>query len=248
MAQREYLSEAGPYVEAMRTVRGAKNLFFSLLVIVLLFLAASFCLVRYAAVLQGDSGQGWDNFLSWAFPFFTFLGVVVGCLYVLTLLVGLKVSLAGRLDGVAGLTKGFFWSLFFLAILVPWQHILVHEVAGRKVPLLRTVPGVVYGLDELKAKAAPAQEQSESDPSEKKTKTPANEAEQDEEKDPSDEQRAQTIEEVLLAVRFLVYPLGALLLLVVAQGKYRPQRVEMPEPVKITRLTSTPPEPKQTSE
>ena len=33
MAQREYLSEAGPYVEAMRTVRGAKNLFFALLVI-----------------------------------------------------------------------------------------------------------------------------------------------------------------------------------------------------------------------
>ncbi len=248
MAQREYLSEAGPYVEAMRTGRGAKNLFFALLTIVLLFLAASFCFVRYAAVLQGDSGSGWDNFLSWAFPFFTFLGVVVSCLYVLTLLVGLKISLAGRLDGVAGLTKGFFWALFFLAILVPWQHILIHTVSGQEVRLLRIVPGVVYGLDELKQEAAPAGERSDAGSADEEAEPSAEEVQEKDEEDVSAQQQAQTMKEVLLAVRFLVYPLGALLLLVVAQSKYKPQRVEMPEPVKITRLTSTPPEPKQTSE
>ena len=148
MTEGEYASAAGAYVEAMRTVRGVKNLFFGLLVVVILFLVAAFCLVQYAGVLEGASQLVWENWLSWAFPFSAFVGVVVGCLYVLTLLVGLKISLAGRLEGAAGLTKGFFWSLLFLAILLPWQNILVHKVAGEQMPMLRTVPGVLYGLDE----------------------------------------------------------------------------------------------------
>lgn len=249
MAQKEYLSEAGPYVEAMRTVRGAKNLFFALLAIVLLFLAGSFCAVRYGAVLQRESGQVWDNFLSWAFPFFTLLGVVVGFLYVLTLLVGLKVSLAGRLEGVAGLTKGFFWSMFLLVILLPWQHILVHEIAGHEIPLLRTVPGVLFGLDELKQRVAPAKEKAAVKPLKEKTKpSDKKEVATDADKSSPATQKIQVMEELFLAIRFLVYPLAALLLLVVAQSKYKPQRVELPEPVKITRVTSPPAESKETSE
>ena len=40
----------------------------------------------------------------------------------LALLVAVKVSLVGRLGGVAMLVSAFFWSLVLLAILVPWQY------------------------------------------------------------------------------------------------------------------------------
>ena len=209
MAQNEYQSAAEPYVEALRTVRGVKNLFFGIVAVVLLFLAGAFCLVRYVGVLSHENRLVWDNWLSWAFPFSAFLGVVVGCLYVLTLLIGLKISLAGRLEGAADLTKGFFWSLLFLAIFLPWQHILVHKVAGDEIPILRTVPGVLYGFDELKQKAVLEAEQAKLD----------------------------VFKEVLLAVRFILYPLAALLLLMVAQNKYRPHRVEVPKLVTVSRPT-----------
>ncbi|MCK4851048.1 MAG: hypothetical protein KAT11_06845 [Phycisphaerae bacterium] len=232
MAQGEYASAAGAYVEAMRTVRGAKNLFFGLLVVVILFLVAAFCLVQYAGVLEGESEPFWDNWLNWAFPFSAFVGVVVGCLYVLTLLVGLKISLAGRLEGAAGLTKGFFWSLLFLAIFLPWQNILVHKVAGEEVPMLHTVPGVLYGLGELKQKTAVKVQE----PKEARKSKPKDAVEEDE------GTKVDVPKEARLAIRFILYPIAALLLLVAAQSKYRPQRVEMPEPVSISRLTEQPAE------
>ena len=232
MAEDEYASAAGAYVEAMRTVRGVKNLFFGLLVVVILFLVAAFCLVQYAGVLEGASQLVWENWLSWAFPFSAFVGVVVGCLYVLTLLVGLKISLAGRLEGAAGLTKGFFWSLLFLAILLPWQNILVHKVAGEQMPMLRTVPGVLYGLGELKQATAVKGEESK----EARKSKPKEAVEKEE------GTKVDVPKEARLAIRFILYPIAALLLLVAAQSKYRPQRVEMPEPVSISRLTEHPAE------
>ena len=49
--------------------------------------------------------------------------------------------------------------------------------------------------------------------------------------------KLDVFKESLLAVRFILYPLAALLLLVVAQSKYRPQRVEMPKLVTVSRPT-----------
>ena len=223
MAQNEYAGSAGPYVETMRTIRRAKNLFFGLLVVTILAMIVAFCLVRYVGVISGQlrgldelskNEIFWDNLLRQIFPLLVFVGVVVGFLYGLTLLIGLAVSLAGRLEAVAGLTRGFFWSLVFLAIFLPWQHILVHQVAGQEEPMLKAVPGVLYGLDELKQKVAPAVREAQGDP----------------------------LTEVLLAARFLLYPIAALLLLVAAQSRYRPQRVAMPEPVDMAGFSETPPQ------
>ena len=223
MAQSTYASEAGPYVEAMRTVRRAKSLFFGLLVAVLILTIAAFCLVRYVgvinAVLEGikdipEKQIFWDNLLAQVFPLLVFLGVVLGFLYVLTLLIGLGISIAGRLEAVAGLTRGFFWALLFLAIFLPWQHILVHRTADTDIPMLKTAPGVLYGLDELKSKVAPA----------------------------ITDQKVDIYREVTLGGRFLLYPIAALLLLVAAQSRYRPQRIEMPRPVSISRLTEKAPD------
>ena len=219
MVGNEYASAAGAYVEAMRTVRVVKNILFGLLVVVILFLVGAFCLVQYVGVLEGESQGFWEYWLGWAFAFSAFVGMVVGCLYVLTLLIGLKISLAGRLEGVAGLTKGFFWSLLFLAILLPWQNVLVHNVGERYTPLLQTVPGVLYGLEELKQKTAVKAEDTE-------------EAVEEDEG-----VKVDLAKQAWLAVRFILYPIAALLLLVAGHSKYRPQRVEMPEPVTISRLT-----------
>ena len=243
MTEDKYASATGPYVEAMRTVRGVKNLFFGLLIVVLLFLVAAFCLVQYAQVLEGENALFWENLLSWAFPFSAFIGVVVGCLYVLTLLIGLKISLAGRLEGVAGLTKGFFWSLLFLAILLPWQNVLVHKVAKEQMPTLRTLPGVLYGLEELKQETFVEKKEAEvADISNLKDK------DKDKDSDKSKEALEPEIvetkvnfpKEAGLAIRFILYPIAALLLLVAAQSTYRPQRVEMPEPVSVSRLSEQP--------
>jgi hypothetical protein len=235
MAKVEYASASGVYIEAMRTVRCVKNLFFGLLAVVILFLVAVFCLVKYGGVLEGKSELFWENWLGWAFPFSAFVGVVVGFLYVLTLLIGLKISLAGRLEGVAGLTKGFFWSLLFMAILLPWQNILMHEVAGEQMPILRTIPGVLYGLEELKQKISV---------DEKETKVVIVSSRKDKDKEAVGEENAgskvDVSKEALLVLRFILYPIASLLLLVGAQSKYRPQRVEMPELVNISRLTEQP--------
>ena len=242
MVRNEYPSVAGAYVEAMRTVLGVKNLFFGLLVVVLLFLVGAFCLVHYAGVFEGESPGVWEHWMGWAFAFSAFLGVVVGCLYVLTLLIGLKISLAGRLEGVAGLTKGFFWSLLFLAILLPWQNILVHKGAGGCMPLLQTVPGVLYGMEELKQWTAVEIEPIKNEvPDPKKDKKSAK-ADMDEEEvvEGDDGAKVEVAKEGLLAVRFILYPIAALLLLVAGHSKYRPQRVEMPEPVSVSRLTEQP--------
>jgi len=223
MAQNGYASEAGPYVEAMRTIRRAKSLFFGLLLAVLLLMIAAFCLVRYVgvinAILQGleeipKKQIIWDNLLSQVFPLLIFIGVVVGFLYCLTLLIGLGVSIAGRLEAVAGLTRGFFWSLLFLAIFLPWHHILMHRTTDQDVPMLKSTPGVMYGLEELKLEVTPA----------------------------IAEDKIDIFNEVKLGGRFLLYPIAALLLLVAAQSRYRPQRIETPRPVTISRLTEKVPD------
>ena len=250
MGRNEYTSAAGPYVEAMRTVRGAKNLFFGLLVLVILFLVAAFCLVRYAGVLEveRESHLVWDYWLTWAFAFSAFVGVVVGFLYVLALGVGLKISLAGQLEGVAGLTKGFFWSLLFLAILLPWQNVLVHKVAKDQMPTLRTFPGVLYGLEELKQETSVEKQEAKvveisnlKDKDKDKDSDKSTEALEPE----SVETKVDFPKEAGLAIRFILYPIAALLLLVAAQSKYRPQRVEMPEPVSVSRLSEQPAENQQ---
>ena len=54
MAQNEYAGSAGPYVEAMLTIRRVKNLFFGLLVVTILAMIIAFCLVRYVGVISGQ--------------------------------------------------------------------------------------------------------------------------------------------------------------------------------------------------
>ncbi len=68
-----------------------------------------------------------------------FMVMVLTGLLALTLLLGVLVSLVGRLGGVGALLSAFFWSLWLLALLTPWQQTL-HSIF---------LPGATFGLEEL---------------------------------------------------------------------------------------------------
>jgi hypothetical protein len=59
--------------------------------------------------------------VEWAVRVANFFVLLMTILYCLTLLVIVKISLAGRLGGLNHIVRGFFRSLLALAFLVPWQ-------------------------------------------------------------------------------------------------------------------------------
>jgi hypothetical protein len=61
------------------------------------------------------------NQVIWAIRICNFVVLMAMILYCLTLLVCVKISLAGRLGGLNHISRGFFRSLFALILLFPWQ-------------------------------------------------------------------------------------------------------------------------------
>jgi hypothetical protein len=59
-----------------------------------------------------------------------FIFVLTAAMYCLTLLMGLKISLTGRLGGINHISRAFFISLFALVITLPWQTLLPGVIVG----------------------------------------------------------------------------------------------------------------------
>jgi len=59
-----------------------------------------------------------------------FVAFMAAVLYCLTLLMNLKISLTGKLGGINHIARAFFYSLFLLVILTPWQTLLPGVVIG----------------------------------------------------------------------------------------------------------------------
>ena len=59
-----------------------------------------------------------------------FIILTAAILYCLSLLVCLKISLAGRLGGINHMARAFFISLFLLVVLIPWQTVLPGVLIG----------------------------------------------------------------------------------------------------------------------
>lgn len=59
-----------------------------------------------------------------------FVLIISAFVYSLTLLIGLKVSLIGRLGGINHITRAVFLSIFAIAFLFPWQVLFNGVVAG----------------------------------------------------------------------------------------------------------------------
>jgi hypothetical protein len=78
------------------------------------------------------------SYMMCAIKCLNFVLIFAGILYCLSLLFALKVSLIGRLGGINHIARGFFFSLVFVVILLPWQ-VLFGAMS----------PGVLYRPDEL---------------------------------------------------------------------------------------------------
>jgi hypothetical protein len=148
------------YYDAFRSVRCAKRLFWWLIAVALVVQLTSFVLVNFVGVIDGlymspsatapaatewarqatgDSAWQWRDVFYWVLPGSKFLAFSSAILLSLTLLLAVKLSLVGRLGGVAGLISAFFWSLILLAIVTPWQQVIRGTFAC----------GALYNLDEL---------------------------------------------------------------------------------------------------
>ena len=56
--------------------------------------------------------------------------ILSACIYVLTILFSLKVSIVGKLGGINHISKAFFVALFMFVLLLPWQRIFGGMVVG----------------------------------------------------------------------------------------------------------------------
>jgi len=161
--------DIGPseYVAAFRSVKAGKNVFMFILAGTILLQLAGFILVDLAGVIDevqaapadvrpaatsqeireqaeahavaaGRATQ-WQVILKWVFPATKFLAFASCVLAVLTVMFAVKLSLLGRLGGIAGFMSAFLWSLILLAAVTPWQQILNSALAC----------GALYNLKEL---------------------------------------------------------------------------------------------------
>jgi len=150
------------YSEAFGSVRAAKNLFWLVVGLAILYQLAAFVAVDFFGLIdpsptgvemtaapvgepaatqasRQDAAEWWTTVLRWTLPATKFIALVAALLLSFSILLGLKLSLIGRLGGVPGFVSSFFWSLVLFAILVPWRQILQSSLAS----------GALFNLGEL---------------------------------------------------------------------------------------------------
>ncbi len=191
------------FESALRTIRSARGVFVTLLILSLLIHVAAFAAVRWGHVLEAtqavangitaagaqpvtDTAEESEevghtafvaNLIQLVLPLTEFVGQASCALLAFCFLASAQVCLAGGLGGVRGSLSAFFWILVMLALLFPWARWL----SGTQ------VPGVYLTFLELKRFP-------QSFPS--------------------------LLPEVLAYLRFLGYPLLALLIVFVANSRY----------------------------
>lgn len=145
--------------EAYSTFRTARTLFFALLLIGLLIAGSCFWVVNQGLVDQaleltgqnatliplgfsGESGESQKNnqqtelvnslndLVRISLSIWNLVMAFCALLFCLTLLIGLKLALVGRLGGLAEAGKAFFLSLMVMVLIVPWQSIITPQSPG----------------------------------------------------------------------------------------------------------------------
>ncbi len=142
------------YLQAIGSVRCAKNCFVLVILLSLVIQLVGVVLVRYVDVAQlakqeatpaakeaeattkpaakvdeeaevSEAPRGfWYTVLQWALPTTKFTAMAASLLLALALLLAIKLALLERTGGVAALVSAFFWSLLLAMFLIPWQQAL----------------------------------------------------------------------------------------------------------------------------
>jgi hypothetical protein len=221
---RTTLAVAADYADALLVARRSKNCLFLLLLLVLLLQIAVFCLYHFdvfhavskvnitttpaAAVSVTPEGQpaqahGVEITLGlyrWVLNFTTFLGMTLVIVLAVVLLLTSVIMLVGRLIGVSHLTSAFVWCVFLAVILFPWQALL-NSGSG-------TYEGVPSAGEAYTSPAKPDQRL----PGILTTWTEV-------ERSGQFESKPVTPEVVLHWMRFVGWPVVAIALLMIVQGK-----------------------------
>jgi len=159
MAQ-DYKANLSEYVDAMKSVRLAKNIFLLLMILAVLVVLAGFVVLSFTdkldachgpatamapadAAVAAEAAAVWDKAFGLAMDLGKFLAPVAAALMVFTLFLGVMVALVGRLGGAGHLVGALFWALILVAVLVPWQG-LFHSPY---------VNGALYSLPEAATEA-----------------------------------------------------------------------------------------------
>lgn len=168
MSQIECRTVGGEYVDAMSSVRCAKNL---LLLVVLLCIAvqlAAAAAVEFYGVIDAtrpaaaeaalaatqpttspsaqDASQAATvrGALFWLMPLTRFLAPVSAILAAAVLALAVLLVLVGHLGGARGYVSAFLWMLVLTAMLMPWQRMFHGTLAS----------GALFGLDDLEREVA----------------------------------------------------------------------------------------------
>ena len=147
---RTTLAVAADYADALLVARRSKNCLFLLLLLVLLLQIAVFCLYHFdpfhvvlnagptsalgTAATVTPTALTPDNpahrieiteeLYRWVLNLTTFLGMTLIIVLAVVLLLTAVIMLVGRLIGVSYVTSAFVWCVFLAVILFPWQSLL----------------------------------------------------------------------------------------------------------------------------
>ncbi len=149
------VATAADYADAMMTARRAKNVLVLLLLLILLAQLALFFLVRFDVISvtstapAGTAATTQPATVNWADVYHyisggcTFLGVAMTIVMGFVLLLIVNIMLVGRLIGVARLTSAYLWCVVLLVLLFPWQAFL-NNVGLTPAQAPWKWPGVLY--------------------------------------------------------------------------------------------------------
>jgi len=229
---RATLAVAADYADALLVARRSKNCLFLLLLLMLLLQIAVFCLYHFdafhvvskanptttpgiavsitpAAVTpegQPASAHGVEITLGlfrWVLNLTTFLGMTLVIVLAVVLLLTSIIMLVGRLIGVSHLTSAFVWCVFLAVVLFPWQSLLNSNSGTYEGAPSLAAPGEAYT-----SPARPDQRL----PGILTTWTEV-------ERTSRFEDKPVTAEVVLHWMRFVGWPVVAIVLLMIVQGK-----------------------------
>ena len=68
--------------------------------------------------------------LSWIINFVNAILILSACLYLLSVLFGLKVSMIGKLGGINHISRAFYIATFIFVLILPWQNVFGGVVMG----------------------------------------------------------------------------------------------------------------------
>ena len=68
--------------------------------------------------------------LSWIINFVNAVLILSACLYLLSVLFGLKVSMIGKLGGINHVSRAFYLTTFMFVLILPWQNVFGGVVMG----------------------------------------------------------------------------------------------------------------------